>query len=274
MQNNNRFISKDYEKLMVDLSHFTDKLQKQLQGTGAYQLSAPIQLDKSIPFLLQVRPQIHAKSYQEIYEQFRVFMLEKYPDQRENIDKLWAFIEQNQSDWIQKTFDIDHAYFQETAEKLLIPEWLPMFTAEHLIRPLLRVMAEDFKGQYEKFHISYVCKFCNEPIRLAKMDKEGQKEVVCPRCYAKWEEKKLQCSVCKEDNHEKLIVLKVDGDELGQIQLCQSCGGYTKLIEQRRLIRKTAADLLDLYSIQFDYIAQEYILKHKEKFEHDSSMLH
>ncbi|HJA41808.1 MAG TPA: formate dehydrogenase accessory protein FdhE [Firmicutes bacterium] len=269
-----QFISKDYEKLMVDLSCLTNELQKQLQGTDAYMIPSEIQLDADVPFLVQVHPNIQSEGYQNIYKQFRSFFLEKYPKQEDNINKLWNFIQKNESEWLRNTFDINHLYFQEAAQRLGLSDWLPMFMAEHLIRPFIRVMAEDLQGYYQKLKVSYTCKFCNEPIRLARLDKEGQKEVVCPRCYAKWNEKKLQCSVCKEDNHEKLIVLKIDKDELGQIQLCQSCGGYTKLIEQKRLIRKNAADLLDLYSIQFDYIAQEYISNHKEKFENDESTPH
>lgn len=274
VHDNNGFISKNYEKLMVDLSHLTDKLQKQLQKADAYRISNKEQWDLNIPLLVQCSPQIDRENYQKIYEQFRVFMLEKYPEQEENIDKLWKFIEENQSEWIQKTFHINHAYFQGVAENLSIPEWLPMFIAEHLIRPFIRVMSEDLKEQYQNLKVSFVCKFCNEPIRLAQLDKEGQKEVVCPRCYAKWKEKKVQCAVCKEEDHEKLIVLKIEEDELGQIQICQSCSGYTKVIESRKMIRKNAADLLDLYSIQFDYIAQEYILNHKEKFDNDESTFH
>jgi formate dehydrogenase maturation protein FdhE len=48
-----------------------------------------------------------------------------------------------------------------------------------------------------------------------------------------------------------------EGGAVSQIQVCEECNGYIKIIDIRQYIEKPSAALLDLNSIHLDYVAQE-----------------
>jgi FdhE protein len=51
--------------------------------------------------------------------------------------------------------------------------------------------------------------------------------------------------------------LTIEGDAVSQIQVCEDCKGYIKIIDTRQYIEKPSAALLDLNSIHLDYVAQD-----------------
>jgi hypothetical protein len=60
------------------------------------------------------------------------------------------------------------------------------------------------------------------------------------------------------EDHTKLKFLTIEGDAISQIQVCEECNGYIKLIDTRQYIEKPSASLLDLNTIHLDFVAQEH----------------
>lgn len=159
--------------------------------------------------------------------------------------------------WINEAIAFNELYFRKFAEENQLDEWIPQFLAETLVRPYLQRVAEMAQDQINDAATSGGCPVCGEPVRLAQIEDEGKKVVHCPRCLAHWQEKRLTCSHCGNENHETLQLLTIEEDPASQIQVCEECHGYTKVIDTRQYLSKPSAAQLDLTTIHLDFIAQE-----------------
>ncbi|WP_462410175.1 formate dehydrogenase accessory protein FdhE [Neobacillus sp. Marseille-QA0830] len=159
--------------------------------------------------------------------------------------------------WIEEAYSFNHAYFAKFAEEQGLEPWIPAFLAETALRPYLQLTAEKVQPEITHAVPGAGCPVCGEPVRLATLDQEGKKVVQCPRCLAHWNARRLECSHCGSTDHEKMHFLTVEGDHVSQIQVCDECNGYIKIIDTKQYIEKPSAALLDLNSIHLDYVAQE-----------------
>ncbi|WP_071461449.1 formate dehydrogenase accessory protein FdhE [Bacillus massilinigeriensis] len=162
--------------------------------------------------------------------------------------------------WIDEACALNNLYFDSFAQEHGVEAWIPQFLAETALRPYLQLLAEVVEnddGIVKDASAGAGCPVCGEPVRLARLEGEGKKLLCCPRCLAEWNEKRVYCAHCGNDDHETISFLTVEGDETAQIQACEKCKGYTKVIDTRQFISKPSSAMLDLTTIHLDYIAQE-----------------
>lgn len=160
--------------------------------------------------------------------------------------------------WIDEAFSFNEVYFKQFAEEKGLDAWIPPFLAETALRPYLQVAAEVFQPQITKVVPGTGCPVCGEPSRLAELEgSEGKKVMHCPRCLAHWPGKRTTCSHCGNEDHETLSYLTIEGDATSQIQVCEKCKGYTKVVDTRQFISKPSSAMLDFNTIHLDYVAQE-----------------
>ena len=157
--------------------------------------------------------------------------------------------------WFNETITVNQFYFKSFAEENELPEWLPVFVAEHAARPYLQKATVQLSEQVKDVRDNHACPSCGEPARLALVGKNGGKEMTCPRCLHKWDVKKISCAHCRTEGD--LVILKIEGEETVEIHACNKCKGYTKVIDVRKLFKKESPTLLDVKNIHLDYIAQE-----------------
>lgn len=161
------------------------------------------------------------------------------------------------NDWIKAAILFDETYFEKFSEDNNIVNWLPHFIAEQAIRPFLQIVSKESHMFIHKMSVIGTCPCCGEPARLAKLNKQREKYLLCPRCETEWKRKRLSCIHCGNDDHEQLFYIEVEEDKLSKIEVCKVCRNYTKLIDTGQLIRQKQAALMDLESIHLDFIAQE-----------------
>jgi FdhE protein len=183
---------------------------------------------------------------------------ELQPSLSEELNRLEATLSNNVlKHWYKEALAVNNFYFEQFAEEQKLAPWLPFFVAEHALRPYLQKaaveMADILKGA--KGHEG--CPACGEPSRLAIINSNAKKEITCPRCNYSWEEKKISCAHCGNDVPKEIEILKIEKEEQSEIYVCQSCKGYTKVIDARKLMKVEAPALLDIKSIHLDYIAHE-----------------
>jgi FdhE protein len=159
--------------------------------------------------------------------------------------------------WIEEAFSFNHVYFVGFAQENGLEEWIPQFLAETALRPYLQVTAEKVQKDIDKAVPGAGCPVCGEPARIASLEEEGKKVMHCPRCLAHWHARRLECSHCGNEDHKTIQFLTIEGDAVSQIQVCDECNGYIKIIDTRQYISKPSAALLDLNSIHLDFVAQE-----------------
>lgn len=160
--------------------------------------------------------------------------------------------------WIEEASSFHQAYFEKFAACHRLEQWIPSFLAETALRPYLQLTAEMVQPEIHHAVPGAGCPVCGEPVRLASLEEDGKKVIHCPRCLAHWQAKRLECSHCGNDDHKKLQYLTIEGDAVSQIQVCDECHGYMKIIDTRQYITKPSAALLDLNSIHLDFVAQEH----------------
>ncbi|WP_223595233.1 formate dehydrogenase accessory protein FdhE [Neobacillus bataviensis] len=159
--------------------------------------------------------------------------------------------------WIEEAFACNHDYFARFAVENGLEEWVPHFLAETAIRPYLQLIAEKVQTAVDLAVLGAGCPVCGEPVRLAALEEEGKKIIHCSRCQARWNAKRLECSHCGNEDHKTIQFIQIEGDAVSQIQVCEQCNGYIKIIDTRQYIEKPSAAMLDLNSIHLDFIAQE-----------------
>jgi FdhE protein len=81
--------------------------------------------------------------------------------------------------------------------------------------------------------------------------------MTCPRCLAHWHAKRIECAHCGNDDHNTIQFITLEGDATSQIQVCDKCTGYIKVIDTRQYLSKPSSAMLDLNSIHLDFVAQE-----------------
>jgi len=223
---------------------------------------------KQYPLLLQADLQFDHKEYYSFLTDLFTVIQENKPELQADLEKVAGLLDgETLTKWFHEALMVNTYYFNDWAEKNTVPEWLPLFAAEHAVRPYLHKAAEELAEELPKQGHSGGCPCCGEPARLSLINKSGKKELLCPRCHYSWEQKKIACAHCGSDAQGELVILKLEEDERAQIYACKSCKGYTKVIDTRKWLEVPAPEILDLNTIHCDYIAQEngYGLTENEK---------
>lgn len=249
-------ISKEYMKLQESIYALYETWHQTLASQTVVNKDEVTGKDE--PLLPQLTLNINENDFHSFILELFSIIREHKPEVSDNLVKLEEQLDTvTLSKWFTEAVAVNTYYFTQFAASHNLPEWLPFFAAEHAARPYLQKAAEELKDVIaDKTHTSG-CPVCGEPPRLAVINKQGKKEITCPRCHYSWEVKKISCAHCGTDNHEELKILKVEDDERAEIHACMSCKGYTKVIYKMKLMRVPVPELLDLQFLHLDYIAQE-----------------
>lgn len=250
-------LNKEYQQLEENIQILSERWTKSLENetfTSPEQRSAI----KSYPAIPQLNISINTEQYHTFIQELFALLEETQPalaDEFRKINK--ALSTEILKQWVQEAVAVNHFYFEKFATDHDVVEWLPLFAAEHAVRPFLQKISSEISEELQKAKAIGACPCCGEPPRIAVINKMGKKEITCPRCLYAWEVKKIKCAHCGTEEPGKIEILKPEKDERSEIYVCQECKGYTKVIDARKLIKKEAIQLLDIKSIHLDYIAQE-----------------
>jgi FdhE protein len=210
------------------------------------------------PLIPQLQLNINTERYHTFIDELVTLLETEQPALANDCNLLRQSLHTNiLKEWFEASVGTNFFYFEEYAENLSIAKWLPFFVAEHATRPFLQKLVLELKEELDQADHHPGCVACGEPARLAIISKKGKKELVCPRCNYSWPEKKISCAHCGTEDHTKIEILKLEGQENEQIHICDGCKGYTKVIDVRKMIKKESPQLLDQQTIHLDYIAQE-----------------
>ncbi|WP_042345600.1 formate dehydrogenase accessory protein FdhE [Bacillus massiliigorillae] len=254
--------SHDYLQIQKDLVTMQEKWMEQIN----------VQLvDKKYPVNAPLLPEVEFQGDIQSYKQCLLETMEYLENQRPALKPQLSIIkekltEENCRKWFEAAIMMNEFYFEHFAEESEVEKWLPVFLAESTSRVYIRQAVNQLQEELSKSQVKGCCPACGEPPRLAIVGKNGGKELVCPRCYYSWKQKKISCAYCDNDDHEQIIIMKPEGQEREQIIACDCCKNYTKVIDTRVMLEKLTPEILDLTTIHLDYIAQEegYVLGEEE----------
>lgn len=132
------------------------------------------------------------------------------------------------------------------------------FIVLNTIKPFLKAFAGTISGKarVDLWGESF-CPICgNRPYigRLAKED--GKRHLRCSLCDTEWLYKRLACYNCGNENHDSLSFLLVEETPGYQIDVCEVCKSYLKVIDERTSFDPEFA-WDDVHTVYLDLIAQQ-----------------
>jgi FdhE protein len=251
-------VSKEYRALHQSIQDLQKEWKKELNPEAVQPKLDKAALQAGIPVVSLTSFQFDFPLYIKWVKELAKFL---YPNSQSSSssEQIVNSImnEETAKSWIEAAISCNHIYFHEFAEKNQIDEWFPPFVAEMAVRPYLQVLAEKVQSQVDDWLPGSGCPVCGEPVRLSQLEGEGKKVVHCPRCLFHWNVNRLTCCHCGNKNHETIRFLTIEEDPASQIQVCEECHGYTKMIDTRQYLAKPESYMLDLTTLHLDFIAQE-----------------
>lgn len=251
-------VNKEYEHLQEQIQLLTENWSKQLEDETLTDRKEWLSIQQ-FPVIPQIKLDRDTAQYRSFIIDLLSLLKKLHPSLSEEISKLEGVLSTEVLDkWFQEAIGVNQFYFEQFAKEHHVAEWLPYFTAEHAIRPFLQKAAVEVKEVLHKAKGHGGCPSCGEPPRLAIVNKNGRKEVSCPRCLHTWEVKKVSCAHCGCEEPGQIEIIKVEKDERAELHVCNRCKGYTKVFDVRKMVKNEALPLLDIKSIHLDYIADEH----------------
>lgn len=254
---NTSVISADYRENQQRIIDLQQSWEKKLENAVFYTLSRNV-VQEGIPLMMQGDLKVDGNLYQEMLFELTELIRQANPELSPQIQTIQShFRVEYAAKWVDEALSLNSYYFSQLAEEWGVDDWILAYLAEQLVRPYLRMVAGKYQKEFTDFSKKGICPCCGEPVRIAKLEEKGSKAMICPRCYATWQEKRMACSHCGSEKEQDLRYLSVEGEEKAQIHICNTCHGYLKVIDTRNMLDKPAPDLLDLNTIHLDLIAQE-----------------
>lgn len=248
-------ISQQYLDLQTEISNKQDKWAEVIDKKDWEKQSLK---QKDVPIITQTNVPVNMELYENWIVELADFLVEKDGNLAASVNKLKEIVTADLvQKWAKEVLAFNQVYFQTFAEKEELPEWLPYFIAEHSLRPFLRVTADVYKEELPNLKTKGACPCCGEPTRLAVLEGKGLKMIVCPRCEAKYNQKRLQCTFCGNEDHETISYYNIESDKTAKLEVCGKCNGYIKVIDTRKMFKKQTAFLLDVTTLHLDFVAQE-----------------
>jgi len=252
-------VSKDYLDMQKKISHIQDQWKEKAMSVRIEPDYNQLPYRNDLPLIVQTSILIDELQYISFISEL-IELLKKYkPDLHLQLIKITEYLDGDLAKlWIENALATNEPFFIKFAEDHQIDEWIPFFLAEQAIRPYLMVLATNYQEIYLNKNVQlFGCPSCGEPTRVGKLEEDSQKFLYCPRCHAKWHEKKMRCSHCGNEDHQKLSYIFVEEHSFEQLHVCKECHSYVKLIDVRENIVQDNPTLLDLRTLHLDYIAQE-----------------
>lgn len=250
-------LNKEYQQLEENLQLLRDKWSTLLENdqiTDKEQVSSITHF----PAIPQLKLNVNIEQYHAFIKELFSSLEESQPALADEFKKIEPLLKpETLETWLKEAVAVNNFYFEKFAKENGIAEWIPFFVAEHALRPYLQKISMELNGKLQRTNTHGECPACGESPRIATINKQGKKEIACPRCLYSWEMKKIKCAHCGCDEPGKIEIIKLEKEESSEIYVCHDCKGYTKVIDTRKLIKVDPIPLLDIKTIHLDFVAQE-----------------
>ncbi|MBM7096336.1 formate dehydrogenase accessory protein FdhE [Bacillus sp. H-16] len=243
-------VSKEY----TELQQLLTDVQKRQKAILAKEWRSEVKaesIDKEFPIIPQLEETpmtipAYAFSLESTIEAVKTYSAE-FADDLDRCKKLLG--DETVLRWLKEALRYNTNYFQTFAEEHRISAWFPHYIAEQALRPFLQLIAERSQSFADEMNVGGACPCCAEPVRLKKGDM-----FLCPRCEALWKVKRKACAHCGEEESSAVYRVTVQEEKHSELEVCDSCKNYVKVIID---VTENNAAMLDLLTLHLDYIAQE-----------------
>jgi FdhE protein len=136
---------------------------------------------------------------------------------------------------------------------------------DFLARAFLQPYAEFVRSQAKAsnhLHTPCLCPFCDGKPGLGvlrPLGDGGQRFLLCSRCLAEWEFRRIVCPGCGEENHAKLPIYRAEEFNHLRVECCDACKTYVKTVDLTKnglaepIVDEIASIPLDLWAQKQGY---------------------
>ena len=220
--------------------------------------------NSSKPVVNSINFKIDAAKYKSLYLELLLFLKENRPEIKASMTKINEHIDQLDFELLSAQLLADNQeYFLELANRLEVPHELLFFTVDHALRPLLRLYAKPYYGDFvtEDFlpvNAPNICPFCGCKSHFSRLRSEdNQRFMFCDRCFTEWIVRYLYCVHCGNDEPGTISYISLENDVAYQIYTCDKCKGYLKSYDEREAGKMTDLFIANIETIYLDMLAQE-----------------
>ena len=215
--------------------------------------------------LLRIKDlQIKAEDYRNIFQKLCKLIAELRPETADTMQKIAENIDEiDFAELNRKIIRDDEAYFTSLADTMDVSAELLLFTADHSLRPFLRLYAAPYQkallaDEFQSWDFPTICPVCGAKPHVSRLrSPDGRRFMFCDRCFSEWEARYLACVHCGNNEPGTVKYINIENDEAYQIYTCEKCKGYLKTYDERQSGRNTDLFITNIETIYLDMLAQE-----------------
>lgn len=228
--------------------------------------------NSSKPVVNSINFVIDADKYKNLYMDLLLFVMDNRPEIKESMAKINEHMDQLDFRILSsKVLADDQEYFLELANRLEVPHELFFFTADHALRPFLRLFASPYyeiflKNDLPAWNSPNICPFCGAKSHISRIRSDDSRRFMfCDRCFTEWAVRYLYCIHCGNDEPGSINYISLENDDAYQLYTCEKCKGYLKSYDER-----IAGKMTDLFIANIETIYLDMLAKSKGYATHDN----
>ena len=156
---------------------------------------------------------------------------------------------------IKATLGEDAEWFQRYGEEYGVEPSLLLFMFETPLRPFFEDLARRVEGKLRETWWEPFCPVCGRNSVVARI-RQGKRYMTCTFCGAEYLVDLFFCTNCGNNDPRTIGFIAPEGLTGCEINYCEKCNRYTKVLYEDRLMRKIPRGLEDLLTRGLDELAR------------------
>lgn len=210
------------------------------------------------PLIQLYQPSFDSDRLYEAFMEISLLVSTNRSEAKNNVDRIAALPQAVLRGVLEAAVTGNPDHFPDKTGNPDLNTYILKFIVANTVKPFLRAFAQTVSEENRTGSWSEsFCPVCgNRPYigRLAKED--GKRYLRCSLCDTEWGYKRLACCNCGNEDHNTLSFLMIEETPGYQIDVCEVCKSYLKIIDDRTGFSRDQ-DLSDVQTIYLDLIARQ-----------------
>jgi FdhE protein len=218
--------------------------------------------ESGIPMLYGHPPQIEVESFFEVLAEISGILKQYHPDRSEDVDRILAALPaeaEARSKAVAGVLRRDGEWLSDFVSEQDLPEEMVGFMVSLTLRPFLRHFSAQLRESLglESWRKRF-CPVCGGHANFSRLSREnGARTLYCSLCETEWPFARIACAFCNEKDQKKFRFFTVDETERYRVNVCESCKGYIKTIDEGKTPIDEKIELFweDVKTVHLDLLA-------------------
>jgi transcription elongation factor Elf1 len=146
------------------------------------------------------------------------------------------------------------------ARRVRVPRRVLSWLATAQLSPFVSAAAQNLAPHLRALSWPHpYCPVCgHKPLMAVTRREAARREVECSLCATRWEVHRGRCVFCGNEDRESHRFLSYDLDSPYRVDVCDKCGRYIKVVDERKLLadRETLLPAEDIATLYLDELAR------------------